>query len=306
MKQKITKLFLIATVLVVSCKKKDNVNNTITYHDVIIGCKTGSSVVAAIDPIKSNEFAFKSVIDGGVVVGPSAVSTDHTRYYTIGSDKGMDEINTSTGEVIRSFSLSRFYFGILYDLQNAQIVAISSSNTNYEFTIASISLSTGQETTLGTIKLNMGIPTGTVFFRNGMMYLLSGNDLKSVDLNTLEVKLVKTLKGITNSIKYDSKKDKVYYMHSKDVKTFTLFSYDFTTNQDVEIKNYPNVQTMILNSTSYNESTGDYHFYNADKQRVTINVNTLDCQFELVDFPLFNTEVIEGNFYVPSEVLESK
>lgn len=285
-----------------SCKKEDKSTKWSDMNNVIIGCKTGGTIVAAIDPIVTDVFAFKGAVASTVVAGPACISDDMSRYYVMGGDKKIDEIKCATGEILRSFDMPVIASEMCYDKSFNRLLCISSTNTMHIYDVFEVSLSTGVATKISDFESEFGLAGSTTFIRNGVLHFLDGmKGLNAIDLSQGSINKVKSLSGITNSVVFDGKNDKVYYMHSPNHKDFTLAVFDFANNTDQILKNYPEIKTYLFNSAAFDSNNGIYYFYNANNERIELNVNTLDYKTTKVNYTLINTEMISGKLKVMEE-----
>jgi hypothetical protein len=286
--------FLIGLVLISSCSKKhDNTDILLNHKDVIIGCKTGQPITLGVDPIKDNEFNFKNGLCNAVVAGPSCLNGKKDLYYSAGDDKMIDEVEISSGNVKRSFQTTGYTLLIHYRATDNSLIYMESTSSMHEYAVFKIDLNSGTISSLFTFTSNYGMAIRTSFIRNNNIFFMNGmGELLKLDLSTSVLSMVLKLNCVTNSLVYDNKLDKVFYMASPNHVDFSLYCYSFSNNSDVLLKNYPDIKTHLLGSTSYNSGNNNYYMYTSN-ERITIDVISLARKIEKVKFTLINTEIVD-------------
>jgi hypothetical protein len=278
-----------------SCKKKsDNPDEgRLSYKDVIIGCKTGQPITMGVDPINGNIFNFNTSLGNASVTGPSCLNSTKDFYYSAGDDKMIDEVEVATGKVKRSFQTNNYTSMLHYRASDNSLIYAQGVVGKKEFAVFKIDLNSGQTSSLFTFASEYGMGIRTSFIRNNGLYFMNGMaELRKVDLSTGDISTVSKLTKVTNSLAYDNKLDKVFYLASPNASDFSLFCYTFSDNTDVLLKNFPDIKTHLMGSTTYNPGNNNYYFYNASNERITINVVSLDKKTDKVKCPLINTEIV--------------
>lgn len=279
-----------------SCRKKPQSPDDvlISHKDVIIGCKPGQPITLGIDPIKSNEFNFSKGLHNAVVAGPSCLNQTKTLYYSAGDDKMIDEIEISSGKVKRSFQTTSYPTFMHYRAGDHSIIYAQGVGSTHEYALFKLDLNSGNSSSLFTFTSDYGYCGRTSFMRNNDLYFLNGmGELLKVDLGNQTVSKVIKLTKVTNSLVYDNKLDKVFYMVSPTNTDFSLCSYTFSNNTDAVLKNYPDIKTYAFGSSTYNPGNNNYYFYNGSNERITIDVISLSRKIEKVSYPLINTEIVD-------------
>jgi hypothetical protein len=286
---------LIGLGLMNSCSKKhDNTDILLTHKDVIIGCKPGQPITLGVDPIKSNEFNFNDNLCNSSVTGPSCLNNKKDCYYAAGDDKMIDEIEIGSGKVKRSFQTSSYPVFIHYRATDNSLIYAQPVDTKGEFALFKVDLNSGSTSSLPHFTTKYGIGIRTSFMRNNGVYFLNGmGEITRVDLSTFTVSMVTKLKQVTNSLGYDNKLDKLFYLASPNAKDFSMFCYEFSNDTHTMLKHYPDIITHMVGSTVYNPGNNNYYFYIPGEQRVTINVISLDKKIDKVKYPLINTEIVD-------------
>jgi uncharacterized protein YuzE len=287
---------IIAALVFASCNKSiQTPNSTNTYQDVIYGCKVGSGIQAAIDPLNEKIISFNTTLYNAVSCGPSCLGKDKNTYY-ISSLHSITEVNVSNGEVSRTFSTDRPPMFLHYLSSINSLVYMSSADYNKTMDIYVVDLNTGNSNKHMSYPGAVGMASRSSYVRNNRVVYMTGMaELIEIDLDNKSANVIAKLNGPTNFCVYDSKNDISYYLLQEMNNGFNLHKYDFATKTNSKLKNYPDVNSIIMGTAVYDTKNSLFYLYMNGPKRVAINTNTLNSEIHPVDFALLNTEILNVN-----------
>jgi hypothetical protein len=271
-------------------------SSTTAYQDVIYGCKMGNGIQAAIDPLNEKMISFNTTLYNSVSSGPSTLGKDKSTYY-ISSIGSITEVNVSNGEINRTFSTDRPPMFLHYLPSKHSLVYMSSADYNKTLDIYVVDLKTGTVSKHLSYPGNVGMASRSSFVRKDKVVYMTGMaELIEIDLNNKTANMIAKLSGPTNFCVYDSKNDVNYYLLPEKNSGFTFHKYDFTSKVNSNLKNYPDVNSIIMSTAVYDIKNNLFYLYMNGPKRVAINTNTLNYEIHPVDFALLNTEILNVNF----------